>query len=368
MSLSKELSEAKILAKKINDAQREIRAKTLALKIGQQEQTTNISSFLKPVSEQLEKIVKIKEKKDKTLETMRDRYLSSTVKREPISSLRLLPSLLKKPNIVSPSSRRSEMHRTEYTSPLSNWDFDAQTSSGVQTPTSEEEMRASPLEIHRSALRRRRNYNQMVFAKDTPSPVQEIQNPQENFSNPSTPTEKRTVDETVSKEQPGTSKESMIDKFFDMSRSKALQIDRSTGIKTRGNKTMLGKKEIEFHKRPFEYFRIEKTDYPVTEGLMELLFLKQPNQEIVTQQDERNYKKIINQVNLEPITNKVLQYGTGLMLDSDRDKEYVYFNDPNELVERLLLLKRSQAAGNTFAHNNEIMSILEELREGGYIF
>lgn len=46
--------------------------------------------------------------------------------------------------------------------------------------------------------------------------------------------------------------------------------------------------------------------------------------------------------------------------------EYVYWNDINELVGRLRLLYASKMAGNT-AHDNEIVSILEELREEGII-
>lgn len=41
---------------------------------------------------------------------------------------------------------------------------------------------------------------------------------------------------------------------------------------------------------------------------------------------------------------------------------YTYWDDPNELVERLRLLMASQAAGHT-GHTNEIASIVEELRE-----
>lgn len=45
---------------------------------------------------------------------------------------------------------------------------------------------------------------------------------------------------------------------------------------------------------------------------------------------------------------------------------YTYWDDPNELVARLRLLMASQAAGHT-AHDNEIVSIVEELREANII-
>lgn len=62
--------------------------------------------------------------------------------------------------------------------------------------------------------------------------------------------------------------------------------------------------------------------------------------------------------------------GKGLKLHlldlNNKRKEYQYFDNYNELVERLKLLVASQVAGNT-SHNNEILSILEELREGKII-
>lgn len=46
---------------------------------------------------------------------------------------------------------------------------------------------------------------------------------------------------------------------------------------------------------------------------------------------------------------------------------YEYWDNPNELCDRLRLLVSSQSAGNT-NHNQEINSILEELGEQGIIF
>ncbi|MCI0557609.1 MAG: hypothetical protein MN733_03880, partial [Nitrososphaera sp.] len=50
-----------------------------------------------------------------------------------------------------------------------------------------------------------------------------------------------------------------------------------------------------------------------------------------------------------------------------RGTDYVHWDDPNELVDRLRLLLASQAAGNS-NHSNEIVSIIEELREAGIIY
>lgn len=45
---------------------------------------------------------------------------------------------------------------------------------------------------------------------------------------------------------------------------------------------------------------------------------------------------------------------------------YEYYDDPNELVDRLMLLVSSKGAGNT-NHDQEINSIVEELRERNVI-
>ena len=47
--------------------------------------------------------------------------------------------------------------------------------------------------------------------------------------------------------------------------------------------------------------------------------------------------------------------------------DYVYWDDPNELVDRLELLTAERFAGNP-SHVNEIHSIIEELHEAGYIY
>jgi len=44
----------------------------------------------------------------------------------------------------------------------------------------------------------------------------------------------------------------------------------------------------------------------------------------------------------------------------------MYWDDPNELVDRLQLLAASYQAGNK-SHTNEIMSISEDLREADLI-
>jgi len=50
-----------------------------------------------------------------------------------------------------------------------------------------------------------------------------------------------------------------------------------------------------------------------------------------------------------------------MLVSRGHKMDYVYWDDPTELVDRLQLLAASYQAGNK-SHTNEIMSILEELR------
>ena len=58
--------------------------------------------------------------------------------------------------------------------------------------------------------------------------------------------------------------------------------------------------------------------------------------------------------------------GRGLMTLNLNKPNYIYWDDVNELVDRLKLLLASQAAGHS-NHNNEIVSIIEELYEANII-
>lgn len=141
-------------------------------------------------------------------------------------------------------------------------------------------------------------------------------------------------------------------------------------------------------------------DYIKTVGLMELLFKKTPNLNLITEEDKNNYKSMLLDTNVhrrdydasKPIkSNKGIKYtqiirplfklskkvecsgsenlevqGTGLLKKLKQNVDYVYWDNPNELIERLKLLWASRDAGNTGV-NNEIISIMEELRESRII-
>lgn len=70
------------------------------------------------------------------------------------------------------------------------------------------------------------------------------------------------------------------------------------------------------------------------------------------------------------IISPLLRTGSGIdtkfMTVNTKSIDYTYWDDPNELVDRLRLLVSSSSAGHT-GHNNEIISIIEELREADII-
>lgn len=108
--------------------------------------------------------------------------------------------------------------------------------------------------------------------------------------------------------------------------------------------------------------------YKGTVGLYELLFKLHSNYPF-SLKEKNDYAEILKRTsaiyNLRPQLSKT--GGRGLLLDvNDKPVEYRYWDNVNELCDRLKLLIASTHAGNT-SHNNEIISILEELRECGII-
>jgi len=102
---------------------------------------------------------------------------------------------------------------------------------------------------------------------------------------------------------------------------------------------------------------------------------------LYTNNDLKTYKSILNQTSAHltadgskikkggnkytDIIQNLFPSGSGLSVKLQKHN-LVYWNDPNELVDRLRLLLASKAAGNTGV-SNEILSIFEELHEPGLI-
>lgn len=143
-------------------------------------------------------------------------------------------------------------------------------------------------------------------------------------------------------------------------------------------------------------------NYKGTPGLYELVFKKHPvgftegdrktYLDIVkrTNANKRNYseneqiqgngsykyKNIISALTIQPLTPRRprsippltrKRLGLGMLMEASNNPiDYVHWDDPNELVDRLRLLVSSQTAGHT-GHTNEIVSIIEELRESKII-
>lgn len=124
--------------------------------------------------------------------------------------------------------------------------------------------------------------------------------------------------------------------------------------------------------------------FEITQGLAKLLFLELPTPSSYSDDELFTYKKLLELTNAHKqqysfdkkiASSSSLKYlniikplfqakkGGGMTTDEIRIE---YFDDPNELVERLKILIGSTMAGNN-AHQNEIESILEELAEIGII-
>lgn len=133
--------------------------------------------------------------------------------------------------------------------------------------------------------------------------------------------------------------------------------------------------------------KIGNQTWALTPGLYELLFYKNPKNYDSYELDI--YKKIListsahrrnHNPNEQINGNKGFKYtkiikdlfrstytGEGLMNINLQKPNYIYWDDPNELVERLKLLMASKNAGHS-NQNNEIISIIEELREANIIY
>lgn len=140
-------------------------------------------------------------------------------------------------------------------------------------------------------------------------------------------------------------------------------------------------------------FFVGKNKYTGTPGLYELMFKKRP--ENYSRLELNNYRKIVLQTNLpyrdfnntnqlrgsrswkyKNIMKPIVATREGKIVGSGNNNnniyntnkiDYVYWDDPNELVSRLALLHASTNAGNN-SHLNEINAIEEELREAKIIF
>lgn len=207
-----------------------------------------------------------------------------------------------------------------------------------------------------------------------------------------------TVQELISTPQGRSRASFYIDKSFTgrlvklylrkLINDKNKEIDHVYGVYFRGNDNtlMIGNSPIQFDN---DDIIINGTKYEGTPGLYELIFMRIPDSFIYSEEDLNVYAAILKSTNahkhLDRIkSNKGYKYiniikklfsnepvsksrrGSGLLTLNNNKPDYVYWDDPNELCDRLRLLIASQTAGHT-GHENEIISIIEELREAKII-
>lgn len=172
------------------------------------------------------------------------------------------------------------------------------------------------------------------------------------------------------------------------------------GVRRERGKLLLGMTRVTLNDDKIIIGRLE---YLKTPGLIELLFKKSPDLGLITEDDKQMYKTMLIDTNahrrnfdstkaikgnkgrkymqiIKPLFMKLakncistesLSHGSGLRdlhvkKHLKKNVDYIYWDDPNELVDRLKLLVASRDAGNT-GLNNEIISVIEELRESGII-
>lgn len=176
---------------------------------------------------------------------------------------------------------------------------------------------------------------------------------------------------------------------------KALNI--AFGVRSEGGKLLIGNVPIAIKSSDssteMSSITLNNKTYELTPGLSELLFENKPNITKICEKDKLTYKDILIHTNAHKrgyIQSGQIQGNSGmkyckiirpLFFETDSLKQggnlptlkkynsntdLVYWDDPNELIDRLKVLIASKDAGNT-NHDNEIISILEELKEASVI-
>jgi len=169
-------------------------------------------------------------------------------------------------------------------------------------------------------------------------------------------------------------------------------MDHMYGVYLNKDGMMFGSKQFDVDRA--DNIIIDGVRYAGTFGLYELIFKRVPDDVICTEDDKQKYKSLLlttnaHRYNHDPHdrvrSNREYKYkhviaplistepkkksGRGLpraMTLNDNAIDYVHWDDPNELVDRLRLLEASRQVGHN-AHDNEMLSIIEELREAGII-
>lgn len=190
-------------------------------------------------------------------------------------------------------------------------------------------------------------------------------------------------------------------KYIDLFLNNSNTLDKTYGVHSKDGKMYIGNSELNIIGKDIE---IKNKTFEGTNGLYELIFKKNPDKQVYTNEDLKNYRTILHDTNAHRIDhnsqrqvhgNRGYKYkkiisklfglrtntsntpspssstlqipsGSGIMQLSNLKKDYIFWDNPNELVDRLRLLIGSQQAGHN-NHSNEIISIIEELKEANII-
>lgn len=162
--------------------------------------------------------------------------------------------------------------------------------------------------------------------------------------------------------------------------------DNLYGVRKDGDKYKIGNTNVNFDQSDII---INGEKYNYSRGLYDLLFRLKPEVRYQTEDDLKSYKDILkktsaHRINYDPrsklrhsatfkylkiIRPMFIKQGSGLfdnMKVNNNEIDYKYWDNPDELVNRLRLLVASKTAGHT-GHDNEILSIIEELKEANLI-
>uniref|UniRef100_A0ABD2WQ47 DUF8207 domain-containing protein n=1 Tax=Trichogramma kaykai TaxID=54128 RepID=A0ABD2WQ47_9HYME len=260
-------------------------------------------------------------------------------------------------------------------------------------------------------VNKKKKLEQQTVKTDQNLKIEDSENVQalklENIKEESSISEENT-DQVTEDEEEGAAawtpkvEDKMITDYLYLVKMQSNELDKLYGVRRENDEYHLGKSPISIDG---DKVYIGNEQYIKSKGLLELLFKKNPDPKYITNTDMKVYEKILDSTNvhrkrfaddgdlrkcnsnkfdniIEPLFKtgsgilpryKVVKRGYGLLprykvaKSYGSLKDFVYWNDPNELVDRLRLLVAERSAGNN-AHDNEITSIIEELREDGYIY
>lgn len=337
------LEKEKNLLRAISDVSNVIRRKHRLIKTGREATEKNLSEFFKPVSEPLKKLT---HSKDKVV--------------PPTKSRGVVPRDYSTPRVITYDGEEPGASR-----------MSADDDTRTPLPRSESMDSFKSVDddyVSFDASRRERDASsQRHEAEIVPTEVAETR-----------------AEDTVQIEAP-------IERYLEQLREKNNEMDTITGVRILQSGLQIGDSPITFSS---DKLKIGDKEFQATPGLLELMFKKNVDTYFVTDNDLEQYGAILDFTNalkkhyvrtntmrkdhsskFKNIISKLLKKSTSgrglpkFLLEhrKPRNIDYIYWDDPNELVDRLRLLVSSQAAGNT-NHSKEIFSIIEELRESGVIY